>query len=219
MLFTPVSALLQALPFAFISPSNHYIPSTTLRSSIPPINLQLPKYYYKPHILEIQERLDRAREFGSASAEEWIKGLDSEVKERMNEVALWEQWEARGGLRKVNLRPHSRAIMPPRSLATKSKADKTKSDDVKSESARQDSGKSEHIRNENLRKDDSQYEYVKSLPHSDRSTPQGTGLSNKFTLEPSSPTSPTNTHTPFPPLNTTSKLFTFLASNSITLPR
>lgn len=98
--------LLPALPFAFISPSNNYIPSTLIRSTatLPPL-LQMAKYYYKPHIEEIKQRLHGARELGNASAEEWIKGLDDEGRERLNEAARWEQWFAKGNLKRVNVPP------------------------------------------------------------------------------------------------------------------
>ena len=73
--------------------------------------LQLTKHYYKPHIEEIKHRLKAAKDLGNASADEWIKGLEAEGKDRLSEVIRWEQWEAKGGLRKVNPRPHQRAAM------------------------------------------------------------------------------------------------------------
>ena len=106
------SFLLPALPFAFISSSNNYITNTALRNTAPPPQLQLTKYYYKPHIEEIKQRLEGARELGSASADEWIKGLDGEGKDRLSEAVRWEQWEAKGGLKKVNLRPLRATTIP-----------------------------------------------------------------------------------------------------------
>lgn len=104
------SFLLPALPFALISSSSHFIANSVLRSTPPPSTLQLTKHYYKPHVDDIRRQLDDARELGSASAEEWIKGLDRLGKERLHDATRWEQWEAKGGLKKVNLRPHLRAI-------------------------------------------------------------------------------------------------------------
>lgn len=77
-----------------------------LRSATPPSTLQLSKRYYKVHIDEIRNRLNDARELGKPSAEEWFKGLEMEGKERCEDVARWEQWEAKGGLKKVNQPPH-----------------------------------------------------------------------------------------------------------------
>lgn len=53
-----------------------------------------------------------ARELGSASADEWIKGLDGEGKDRLSESVRWEQWEAKGGLKKVNFRPLRAPTIP-----------------------------------------------------------------------------------------------------------
>lgn len=101
--------LIPALPFAFISSSNNYIPSTVLRGTTTPPTLKLTKHYYKPHVKDVMLRLENARELGNASTDEWIKGLDSEGKDRLNEAVRWEQWDAKGGLRKVNLRSHSKS--------------------------------------------------------------------------------------------------------------
>lgn len=120
------SFLLPALPFAFISSSNNYITNTVLRTTAPPPpQLQLTKHYYKPHIQEIKQRLEGARELGSASADEWIKGLDGEGKDRLSEAVRWEQWEAKGGLKKVNLRS-LRATTIPGHTSTGPKVSNTK---------------------------------------------------------------------------------------------
>ena len=105
-MFSPDSSLLPGLPFAFVSSSNNYVTSIALRSAAPPPKLQLGKRYYKAHIDEIGNRLNEARELGKPSAEEWIKGLEMEGKERLDDVVRWEQWEAKGGLKKVNQPPH-----------------------------------------------------------------------------------------------------------------
>jgi len=93
-----------------ISPSNNFITNSVLRGNTPPPTLQLIKHYHKPHIKEIKRQLDDVKELGPASAEEWIKGLDGEGKERINDSIRWEQWEAKGGLKKVNQRPHLKAL-------------------------------------------------------------------------------------------------------------
>ena len=81
-----------------------------LRSAAPPSTLQLSKRYYKAHIDEIRNRLNDARELGTPSAEEWVKGLDIEGKERLEDVTRWEQWENKGGLKKVNQPPHIKPL-------------------------------------------------------------------------------------------------------------
>lgn len=81
-----------------------------LRSVAPPTTLQLSKRYYKVHIDEIRNRLNDARELGKPSAEEWFKGLEMEGKARREDVVRWEQWEAKGGLKKVNQPPQIKPI-------------------------------------------------------------------------------------------------------------
>ena len=49
-------------------------------------------------------KFEDVKALGSASAEEWIKGLASQGQERLEDNIRWEQWESRGGLKKVNSR-------------------------------------------------------------------------------------------------------------------
>lgn len=143
--------------------------------------MQLAKYYYKPHIEEIKQRLNDARELGNASAEEWIKGLDGEGKERLQEAARWEQWEARGGLRKVNLRPQSKATAIPGLVkgpnVGKLKDEELRNGDTKTENFRSDA--------------------IKSDAHSNLSTPQGMRASTWFSRDSGSPLSSTIAQPPY----------------------
>lgn len=44
---------------------------------------------------------------GSATFEEWLKGLDDRGKERRNDAARWERWEVSGGVARMrNLQSH-----------------------------------------------------------------------------------------------------------------
>ena len=70
---------------------------------LPPLKME--KHYYKPHIEDIKRRLTEAKALGAPSVEEWMKGLPSEGKERLDDAVRWEQWEARGGLKKINAKP------------------------------------------------------------------------------------------------------------------
>jgi hypothetical protein len=99
------SMLLPALPFSFITQSLNVISSITLRNSTPqPPGIQLVKYFFKPHIEEMKRKLEEVKSMGSATAEEWFKGLDATGKEKIQDAARWEQWEANGGLRALNSR-------------------------------------------------------------------------------------------------------------------
>ncbi|KAL8798632.1 MAG: hypothetical protein Q9182_006507 [Xanthomendoza sp. 2 TL-2023] len=106
------SFLLRALPFALVSKTLHYIPNNLLRESTVPPSLEMVKRYYKLHVQNIRQQLDDVRELGIASADEWNKGLAEEGKERINDAIRWEQWEAKGGLKKVNIRPQAKVTTP-----------------------------------------------------------------------------------------------------------
>lgn len=103
--------LLSALPFAFITATNHFVSNAALQgmAHLPPLKME--KHYYRPHIEDIKRRLSEARALGPEAAEEWSKGLSDEGKSRVDDAIRWETWEAKGGLKKVNSRP------PPRTLS------------------------------------------------------------------------------------------------------
>ncbi|KAL8690691.1 MAG: hypothetical protein Q9218_003918 [Villophora microphyllina] len=103
------SFLLPALPYAFVSDSLNYVPISLLRESTATPPMQIGKRFYKLHVQNIKKQLDDVRELGAASADEWGKGLAEEGKERINDAIRWEQWESKGGLRKVNARPQAKA--------------------------------------------------------------------------------------------------------------
>ncbi|KAL8907582.1 MAG: hypothetical protein Q9207_001319 [Kuettlingeria erythrocarpa] len=119
------SFLLPALPFAFVSSSLDYIPNTLLRESAAPPSSHIIKRFYKPHVQQIKKELDDVRELGAASADEWSKGLPAEGKNRINDAIRWEQWEAKGGLKKVNvdynLSDHDSSAEPSKPLQQRGK--------------------------------------------------------------------------------------------------
>lgn len=87
----------------------NYIPKALSRESTMPPSLELVKRFYKPHIQQIRRQLVDVQELGAASADEWSKGLDEEGYNRMDDAQRWEQWEAKGGLRKINKRSQMKA--------------------------------------------------------------------------------------------------------------
>jgi hypothetical protein len=101
LLFSSSSALLPALPFAFLTPTLNYVASITLRSEPPPTGLQLTKWYFGPQVDEMKAKLDEVKELGAATAEEWAKGLEKDGKEKAADVARWEHWESAGGFQAV----------------------------------------------------------------------------------------------------------------------
>ncbi|KAK2867834.1 hypothetical protein FQN49_003420, partial [Arthroderma sp. PD_2] len=95
------SVLVPALPFAFLTPSLHYVSSVSLRGSQPPVGMVLSKHFLKAQVEELKSRFEEVKALGPAAAEEWMKGLEGNGKEKIADAARWEQWELAGGLRSL----------------------------------------------------------------------------------------------------------------------
>jgi hypothetical protein len=96
-----------ALPFVFLTNELHVIPPATLLNGQQPAGIQKTKHFSQQHIEEIQKEFFNVKEMGSATAEEWLKGLDDRGKERRNDSARWERWEISGGVARMRiLEPH-----------------------------------------------------------------------------------------------------------------
>jgi len=91
------SPLLAALPFVFFTNELHVISPTTLQSGQHPSGIQITKHFSNAEVEEIKREFEDVKAMGSATAEEWIKGLEGRGKERRNDAARWERWEAGGG--------------------------------------------------------------------------------------------------------------------------
>ncbi|KAI9651143.1 hypothetical protein NHQ30_001180 [Ciborinia camelliae] len=92
------SLVMPALPFVFLTNELHVIPATALQQGQPPPNTQITKYYFKKHIDAIKDEFESVKAMGSATIEEWLKGLEDRGKQRRNDAARWERWEASGGV-------------------------------------------------------------------------------------------------------------------------
>ena len=101
--------LLEGIPFALVSADSNYIKHHLAPNFTASPALGWKKYYYKPMVHEIKKEFDEARALGSASAAEWIKGLAGRGQKCLEEIIRWEQWESKGGLKKVNARHSSRS--------------------------------------------------------------------------------------------------------------
>lgn len=69
------------------------------------------KFYYKPDVEEIKRQFETAKELGVASVEEWTKGLAHRGQQCLEDIIRWEQWDSKGGLKKVNSRPNAKAVI------------------------------------------------------------------------------------------------------------
>ncbi|PQE33062.1 F-box domain containing protein [Rutstroemia sp. NJR-2017a WRK4] len=101
------SLLIPALPFIFITNELHVLPSTALQNGQPPSTCQFTKYYSKQHIDTIKGEFDTVKVMGSATVDEWLKGLEDRGREQRKDATRWERWDASGGvMRMQRLEPH-----------------------------------------------------------------------------------------------------------------
>ena len=116
-----------ALTCVFISQEDHLVASNELRTRSPPEDVLLTKVFYKPQMDEMKTRVKRViLDHGPAAVDEWVKGLDKEGMDRGEEVIRWENWEAKGGLEKVNVRPPKRRPLPVKKQVSKPAVQTTK---------------------------------------------------------------------------------------------
>jgi len=92
-----------ALPFIFLTNEMHVLSLTTLQIGPPPPTIQITKNFFQPQIEDIKREFLDVEAMGSATAEEWLKGLDDRGKERRNDSIRWERWEASGGVTRMHI--------------------------------------------------------------------------------------------------------------------
>lgn len=90
-----------ALPFVFLTNDLHVVSSAILQQSQAPPHVQITKNFFKSHIDDILSEFFKIKSMGSGTAEEWLKGLDERGKDKRNDAAKWERWEATGGLQRM----------------------------------------------------------------------------------------------------------------------
>jgi hypothetical protein len=89
------------LPFVFLTNELHVLPLATLQSGQPPPSIQITKNYFRQDLEEIQREFSEVQTMGSATAEEWVKGLEDRGRERKNDAARWERWDLSGGVARM----------------------------------------------------------------------------------------------------------------------
>ncbi|KAL2066599.1 hypothetical protein VTL71DRAFT_2670 [Oculimacula yallundae] len=95
------SPLMAALPFVFLTNELHVLSSAVLQNGQQPSSLQITKHYLNSHVDEIKKEFADVKDMGTATAEEWLKGLERRGKERRTDATRWERWEANGGIAKM----------------------------------------------------------------------------------------------------------------------
>lgn len=105
------SLLVPGLPFAYFTPGMKYVSSVVFRNSSAPPGLT--KCFFRPDIEEMKRKFEEVKSLGSATAEEWIKGLEDNGKQRVSDAARLEQWEMSGGLQSLNMVHRSSKVSVP----------------------------------------------------------------------------------------------------------
>jgi hypothetical protein len=105
------SAIIPALPCVFLTGELHVVTPGVMQIEQLPPHLQVSKIFYSTHADRMREEFQTVRDMGSATAEEWLKGLEDRGKELRNDASRWEKWAKSGGLSHVRT---SGLIAPPR---------------------------------------------------------------------------------------------------------
>ncbi|KAG4442230.1 hypothetical protein IFR05_002279 [Cadophora sp. M221] len=95
------SPLMAALPFILLTNENHVLSSAALQNGTHPASLKITKHFLNSQVDEIKKEFEEVKAMGSATAEEWLKGLEGRGRELRNDAARWERWEASGGIAKM----------------------------------------------------------------------------------------------------------------------
>ncbi|PVH82965.1 hypothetical protein DL98DRAFT_455911 [Cadophora sp. DSE1049] len=111
------SPLMAALPFIFLTNELHVLSSAALQAGQHPSSLQVTKHFYNFQVEEIKKEFEDVKAMGSATAEEWLKGLEGRGIERRNDAARWERWEASGGIARM-LGSETQTVKPTNPVST-----------------------------------------------------------------------------------------------------
>lgn len=86
------SFLTPALPFVFVTDNLKVLSPSTLEKGQLPANTQVTKRFWSAHVETINKEFLDVKGMGSATTEEWLKGLEGRGKERQSDATRWENW-------------------------------------------------------------------------------------------------------------------------------
>lgn len=89
--------LIIAFPFINLTNELRVIPAATLNTAKPPGGIQITKCFLPGLVEELEREFIKVNGMGSAVKGEWLKGLDTRGRSRMNDIAGWERWQASSG--------------------------------------------------------------------------------------------------------------------------
>ncbi|KAK1778843.1 hypothetical protein QBC45DRAFT_150619 [Copromyces sp. CBS 386.78] len=88
------SAVLQAIPFAYVTPDLRVQPSNT-----PDTEKQ--KLFSPSDVEEVTKEYHEVQALGPGALDEWMKGLKNRGKNAQNEASKWEKWYMSGGVTRM----------------------------------------------------------------------------------------------------------------------
>lgn len=100
--------LTTALPFIFVTEDLHAITPAAMELGQPPALGPLKKLYWSAQFEELKQEFFSVKAMGSATAEEWLKGLEGRGLERRSDASRWEKWATASG----SLSQMSRVLYP-----------------------------------------------------------------------------------------------------------
>lgn len=96
------SALTMALPVVFVTKELQAVSPATVEKDLPQNNGQLTKLYWSADVEELTREFSNVKAMGTATTEEWLKGLEGRGIGRRNDASKWENWAiVNGGLRQM----------------------------------------------------------------------------------------------------------------------
>ncbi|KAH8788480.1 hypothetical protein F5883DRAFT_5984 [Diaporthe sp. PMI_573] len=108
------STLAAALPFVFVTQELNVISPATIERAQTPPSTSLTKIFWSEHVEALKEEFSSVKAMGTATVEEWLKGLEGRGHERRSDALRWENWAASGGLSQMRnvLYPGYRPSVP-----------------------------------------------------------------------------------------------------------
>ncbi|KAI1214033.1 uncharacterized protein F4807DRAFT_406424 [Annulohypoxylon truncatum] len=104
------SLLMSALPFVLVTNEMHMISPDTLRKGLAQPDLQVTKIYLPEQVERLKQEFLSVKSMGGATAEEWLKGLETRGKELFSDLMRWEKWMTTGGVTQMRTQLSSDSI-------------------------------------------------------------------------------------------------------------
>lgn len=92
------SLLMPALPFVLITSEMKIVSADSLQKGLVQQDLQVTKIYLPENTEKLKAEFLAVKSMGSATIEEWLKGLEVRGRELLNDSMRWDKWTSTGGV-------------------------------------------------------------------------------------------------------------------------